>query len=190
MSADTGLKLYLAGPEIFLPNATQNAGKQRDLCHKYGFIPLHPMDNNLDPGNRDMETARRIYLADIEQIKRCDIIVANCNGFRGVCMDDGTAYELGHGNALGKPSYGYIRELTPLGKRTVRDYPCQKSDGVDASSADIDQDGYLVADDFGTSINLMMQCGMLHQNGRLIEGDFEACLAALRADLDSGKLVV
>jgi nucleoside 2-deoxyribosyltransferase len=190
MSADTGLKLYLAGPEIFLPGATQKAEKQRDLCLRYGFIPLHPMDNNLDPGNRDMETAKRIYLADIEQIKRCDIIVANCNGFRGVCMDDGTAYELGYGNALGKPSYGYIRELMPLSKRTVRDYPCQKPGEGNVSPFEIDKDGYLVTDDHGTSINLMMQCGMLHQNGRLIEGDFGACLVALRADLDSGKLVV
>jgi hypothetical protein len=53
----------------------------------------------------------------------------------------------------------------------------------------IDREGYLVRR-FGTSINLMMQCGMLHSKGRLIEGDFEACIATIRRDLDTGHLVL
>jgi len=107
-------KLYLAGPEVFLPKALEHAEKQRVICRKFDFIPLHPMDNSLDLGNRDIKTAMRIYLGDIGQIRESNILVANCNGFRGVCMDDGSAYELGYGNALGKISYGYIRELTSL----------------------------------------------------------------------------
>ena len=177
-------KLYLAGPEVFLPDAQYHADIQRDLCRKYGFYPLHPMDNNLDLGNSDMETAMQIYLGDIQQIQACDIVVANCNGFRGVCMDDGTAYELGFANALRKPSYGYIREKIPLVKRTVRDTLCFEH----TSGNILDSEGYKVTDDFGTSINLMMQCGMMHLGGRLIEGDFEACLREIRKDLDSKTL--
>ena len=80
--------------------------------------------------------------------------------------------------------YGYIREFMPLTARTIRDYPCKPfKDGVY-----IDKDGYLNVDDFGTSINLMMQCGMRFRGGRLIEGDFETCLKVLRCDLDSGRL--
>lgn len=178
-------RLYLAGPEVFLPNAKEHAEVQRALCIKYDFEPLHPMDNNLDLGNRDIKTALRIYNGDVKQIRRCDIVVANCNGFRGVCMDDGTAYELGYGNALQKPSYGYICELTDLVTRTVRDYPCRND--VDPP---IDREGYAVVDAFGTSINLMMQCGMLWHRGRLVEGDFEVCLKAIRHDLDVGELVL
>ncbi len=181
----SALRLYLAGPEVFLPNGIENAEKQRKLCEKYGFIPMHPMDNNLDLGKLDMEAAMKIYMADIDQLRKSDILVANCNGFRGVCMDDGTAYELGFGNALGKPSYGYIKELTSLVARTVRDYSCHLLEG---ESLFRDREGYLITDDFGTLINLMMQCGMLHKQGRLIEGDFEACLVALREDLRTGKL--
>jgi hypothetical protein len=51
-----------------------------------------------------------------------------------------------------------------------------------------DREGYLVTDDFGTSINLMMDCGMLDHGGRLVEGGFEACLRAVREDLDTGRL--
>jgi hypothetical protein len=36
----------------------------------------------------------------------------------------------------------------------------------------------------------MMQCGILHWKGRLIEGDFEACTAAIRLDLNTGRLVI
>ena len=54
----------------------------------------------------------------------------------------------------------------------------------------IDQDGFLLVDDFGTSINLMMQCGMFDSGGRLVEGDFETCLQAVRHDLDNGTLLL
>ena len=177
-------KLYLAGPEVFLPNALEHAEVQRDLCAKYGFFALHPLDNSLDLGAQDMMTAMRIFQGDVQQIRDCDVVVANCNSFRGVCMDDGTAYELGFANALGRPSYGYIAELGSQVARTIRDYPCTPHEG----DLHVDREGYLVTDDFGTSINLMMQCGMIDGGGRLIEGDFEACLKALRVDLDEGRL--
>ena len=178
-------KLYIAGPDIFLPNAKEWAEVQRRLCRKYGFEPLHPMDNNLAlPENGGIEIADRIYRADIRQVEECDIVIANCNPFRGICMDDGTAYELGYGNALGKPSYGYIRELVSLVSRTVRGYLCHYfKDGIF-----VDKDGYLVVDDFGTSINLMMQCGMRFRGGMLVEGNFKHCLSVIRADLDEGRL--
>jgi nucleoside 2-deoxyribosyltransferase len=180
-------KLYLAGPEVFLPDAAGRAEEQRQLCHKYGFIPLHPMDNNLDLGNKDYETATRIYRGDVKQVRECDIVVANCNPFRSVCvMDDGTAYELGFGNALGKISYGYISSMIGLVERTIRDY--STSPWPTDPTLHLDKEGYVVIDAFGTSINLMMQCGMSDTGGRLVEGNFESCLKAIWEDLDSGKL--
>ncbi|WP_406672155.1 nucleoside 2-deoxyribosyltransferase [Natronospira sp.] len=180
------IKLYLAGPDIFLHNAAERATEQRQLCTQYGFIPLHPLDNNLDVAGGGMDTADRIYRADIAQIRECDIVVANCNPFRSHCViDDGTAYELGFGNALGKPSYGYITERIPLTERTIRHLPTSRDD---ATGMHIDNTGHLVTDDFGTSINLMMECGMRCISGRLVEGGIEECLQAIRADLDRGIL--
>ncbi len=184
MSVQQKPKLYLAGPEVFLPDAAEMAEKQRQLCEKYGFIGLHPMDNNINLSDQSMQTAVQIYRSDVSQIRECNIVVANCNAFRGLLMDDGTAYEIGFGNALGKPAYGYIASLNSLAERTRSQYPCRQL----ADGTTIDQDGYLVTDDFGTSINLMMQCGMLDTGGRLVEGDFEACLQAIREDMESGRL--
>ena len=179
-------KIYIAGPEVFLPNALQRAEEQRELCVKYGFIPLHPMDNALDLGNKDYATAVRIYRGDVSQVRECDIIAANCNPFRGVCMDDGTAHELGMADALFKVLYGYISKLESLVERTIRDYPTTLLDAV--TGLHVDREGYAVTDAFSTSINLMMQCGMTESGGRLVEGNFEACLRAIREDLDVGRL--
>ena len=184
MSLPRKPQLYLAGPEVFLPDALEHAQRQRRLCEQYGFIGLHPMDNNVELGEQSLQTAVRIYRGDIAQIRACDIVVANCKAFRGLLMDDGTAYEIGFGNALGKPAYGYIEALDSVSERTRKQYPCRQL----ADGKTIDQDGYLVTDDFGTSINLMMQCGMLDTGGRLVEGDFEACLQAIREDMESGRL--
>ena len=186
MSVQQKPKLYLAGPEVFLPNATEMAEKQRQLCEKYGFIGLHPMDNNINLSDQSMQTAVQIYRSDVSQIRECNIVVANCNAFRGLLMDDGTAYEIGFGNALGKPAYGYIETLDSVSVRTREQYPCQQL----ADGKTIDQEGYLVTEDFGTSINLMMQCGMIENSGRLVEGDFEVCLRAIRRDLDNAVLTL
>mgnify|MGYP001577228492 FL=1 len=96
-------------------------------------------------------------------------------------MDDGTAYELGYGNALGKPSYGYVWEHSGYSAKVMQNYPWREV----GKGQRADRNGYLLLDDFGTSINLMMQCGMAGSGGRLVVGDFEACLLAVRQDLDA-----
>ena len=183
---NTQPKLYLAGPEVFRPDAIEHARTQRSLCVQYGFVGLHPMDNNIDLSDSSMRTATGIYRGDIGQIKACDIVIANCNAFRGALIDDGTAYELGYGNALGKPTYGYIERLLP--EQELLQERCVFTTLPDGRK--VDQDGFLLVDDFGTSINLMMQCGMLDSGGRLVAGDFETCLKAIRHDLDSGTLLL
>lgn len=172
-------KIYLAGPEVFLPNVIEHAETQRALCRRYDFDPLHPMDNNIDPAGVSFETALRIYEGDVSQVRDCDIIVANCNAFRGACVDDGTAVELGMAFALGKVAYGYMSTMGSLAERTRQMYPCRRVAGIW-----IDREGYVVIDDRGTSINLMLQCGLIRSGGALIAGDFEACLKRVRHDFD------
>ena len=184
MRKDKRPKLYLAGPEIFLPNAKECAEKQLTLCEKYGFIGLHPIDNNIGLAGSAFGIAKDIYRGDVGQVRECDIVVANCNMFRGALIDDGTAYELGYGNALEKPSYGYINKRIGYVNRVTQNYPWHEIE----NSVRADKDGYLLLDDFGSEINLMMQCGMVANGGRLIIGDFESCLRAIRYDLDSGAL--
>src|SRR5712691_13344403 len=54
-------KLYLAGPEVFLPDPLAYAAQQRALCEQYGFTPLHPVDNGPAVGERSVEALARLY---------------------------------------------------------------------------------------------------------------------------------
>ena len=178
-------KIYLAGPQVFRKDALEHAAWQREICTKYGFIGIHPMDNNIDFTDKTYKTAEVIYHGDCRQIFECDITVADCNSFRGACIDDGTAYELGASNiGFWMPTYGYIDKLLPANEIIQQRFPCPEK----WNNMLVDADGYLLVDDFETSINLMMQCGMTDHGGRLIEGNFEACIRAIREDIDSGKL--
>lgn len=175
-------RVYLAGPDVFLPNAFDIAQKQRELCIAYSFEPLHPFDNEVDLTQK-AEAMHAIYRGNVAQIERCHIVIANCNFFRGGCIDDGTAYELGYANALKKPTYGYIERLMSLEDRMPLYYPCFKT----GAGRVIDKDGFLV-ENFGGSINLMMQCGMYCNRGALLEGNLETCLKQIGKDLKQGVI--
>jgi nucleoside 2-deoxyribosyltransferase len=177
------LKLYIAGPDIFRSDAVTYAEKQRQICERYGFTPLHPMDNNVGLKDHSRKTARQIFRADLRQIDEADITVANCNYFRGGCIDDGAAVELGYTFAKGKIAYGYIESLLPANQQIPTHYPCHFVDGQLR-----DKDGYVLVDDLGTAVNLMAHELIEESGGKLVEGDFEAAIRQLREDLDSGQL--
>ena len=41
-------RVYLAGPDVFLPTATALAAAKKKLCATYGFEGLVPTDKKLD----------------------------------------------------------------------------------------------------------------------------------------------
>ena len=44
-----------------------------------------------------------IYVINVKDIDEADVVVANVEPFRGACVDDGTAFEIGMAAAKGKP---------------------------------------------------------------------------------------
>jgi nucleoside 2-deoxyribosyltransferase len=101
-------RVYLAGPEVFLPDALAVGAAKCRLCEDSGFEGLFPLDASLDLAGLDKsESARRIALANEALMRSADAIIANLTPFRGASMDAGTAYEIGFMRALGKPCLGY-----------------------------------------------------------------------------------
>jgi nucleoside 2-deoxyribosyltransferase len=47
------LKVYLAGPEVFLPDAIAIGNKKKRLCTEFGFEGLFPFDNEVAPSPSD-----------------------------------------------------------------------------------------------------------------------------------------
>lgn len=98
------MKIYLAGPDVFRPDVRAWAESALEICRRYGFEPLLPIDHG--------ETeAARIFQANIDLIRKAQVVVANLNPFRGAEPDSGTCFEVGYALALGKKVFGYVTHL-------------------------------------------------------------------------------
>jgi nucleoside 2-deoxyribosyltransferase len=168
-------KIYIAGPEVFLPNAGEVLEQHKSVCSMYGFIGLSPLDNVIE-GVTGLDLAKQIFLSNCKQIDECDIVVANCNSFRGAVIDDGTAFEIGYAKAKNKQVYGYIHKIRPLPQIVLETI----STDPHASGFPIDRQGYLVNEIFGNSINLMLEFGIKETGGELVEGSFQDCISKIR----------
>jgi len=184
------LRVYLAGPEVFFPNAVAHGEEKKRIAAELGFEGLFPLDNVIDNAAAlaPSDLARAISRANEEMIRRADLLVANCTPFRGPSMDVGTAYEIGFARALGKPVFGYSNAPDDYASR-VRATPPHAVAAwcAETRAADIE--------DFGLGENLMIAVAALETGGRLLTGGaaadrmlsdlaaFRDCLAFARARL-------
>ncbi len=101
-------RIYLAGPEVFLPNANDIGRVKASICREAGLEGVFPLDASLDLGGlQPLEQARLISQSNEGLMRGCDAVIANLTPFRGVSMDSGTAFEVGFMRALGRPVLGY-----------------------------------------------------------------------------------
>ena len=42
------MKIYLAGPDVFLPDAVEIGRRKAEICARHGLIGLYPLDNAVD----------------------------------------------------------------------------------------------------------------------------------------------
>ena len=110
-------KIYLAGPDVFLPNAIEEGERLKALCKEYGYEGLFPMDNVIS-GETPKEIAQKIQEANKQMIHMCDIVIANLSPFRGPEPDSGTVWEVGYAQAFGKKVVGYSTDRRTLKEKT------------------------------------------------------------------------
>jgi nucleoside 2-deoxyribosyltransferase len=133
-------KVYLAGPDVFFPDALKRAEKLKDLCTEFELIGVFPLDSEIDLSNIPYnEKGIAIYNGNIKLIKECGSILANITPFRGPSIDPGTSFEIGYGAALGKLIVCYSDNLTEYKTRVTPDN--------------------LLIEDFGMIDNLMIEGG-------------------------------
>lgn len=184
------MRIYLAGPEVFLPDARAVGREKVRLAALSGFEGVFPLDSSLDlQGLEPLEQARRISLANEALIASCGALIANLTPFRGASMDAGTAFEVGFMRALGRPCLGYSNISADYASRAkaVR--------GLGAIPGDADFAGVEV-EDFGLSENLMIEIAIRESGFEVVRHDVEPghgmrdlrgyakCLEALRAHAD------
>lgn len=151
------MKLYLAGPDVFAPDASARLQWMRQACREAGFIPLTPADNAFPEGRTGRELAAWIKEANRQLIDAADALVANISPFRGPNMDPGTAWEIGYAEAKGLPVFLWSEEPRLLEERT-------------AGTGGRDPDCWLI-ESFGLAENLMIA---VNPNG--VASSFEAAL--------------
>src|ERR1700742_2480141 len=148
----TRMNIYLAGPDVFLPDAVEIGRRKLDICARYGLTGLYPLDSAVDPAAADLSL--RIFGALEVMMERCDAIIANLTPFRGAGADPGTVYELGYMAARGKFCLGYSNDPAIYVERVRRFTTVVSRDG-----RLVDEDGLMV-EDFGHNDNLMMVHGL------------------------------
>lgn len=168
------LCLYLAGPDVFEPDAAARFAAMKDICRRHGAVGLSPLDG--DVGAVDEQArALGIFDSNLAMIRACDAVIANLTPFRGPSSDVGTALEVGLACALNKPVFGYSR---------TADLYHEKVSNLSAMDAEgFADDGFLV-ENFGLTDNLMILGAIERSGGSLILGDEPFSALGSKSTLD------
>ena len=159
------LKVYLAGPEVFLPNAREQLDIKIALTRAAGLIPISPGDFVIPSQPTKREFGRAISEIDERMMDSADAIIANLTPYHGINADTGTCYEIGYMCAQGKHAFGYTNVADDLRTRTVDYYRGEVH--VDGDGRLRGRDG-LAVEDVDMADNLMMQGGIERRGGQVI----------------------
>lgn len=154
------MKIYLAGPDVFAPDAARRFQFMRNACIAAGHHPLTPADNKVPDRLTGAAAAAWIKEANRQLIDTADALVANIISFRGPSMDPGTAWEIGYAETRRMPVFLWSEEPILLEERTP---------GV----GDRDHEGWLI-ERFRLADNLMIAV-----NPYGVADCFERALAAV-----------
>lgn len=182
------MKIYLAGPDVFLPDPIAIGRRKKNLCETYGHEGLYPLDNAIDLHAAD--ASMRIFQANRDMMDRADAIIANLTPFRGPSADAGTVFELGYmigqrtADGASKICLGYSNDPSLYVERVAALAPLKTS----ASGGLLDPGGMTV-EDFGHIDNLMIVCALAERGFPIVTAPqatnwddlslFEQCLGLL-----------
>lgn len=154
------ISVYLAGPDVFSPDARQRLNTKERICEQLGLIPLNPVDNDGEvPEDSPQKQALAIYRGNLAKMEQSHAILANITPFRGPHMDPGTAFEIGFFIARGKPVVCYSESIEDLADRVLS----WSNQGRTQTGQELrDCNGALI-EDFQLKENLMIESAMAHQ---------------------------
>lgn len=174
--------IYLAGPEVFLPDAAEIGSRKLRICDRHGFQGLFPVDSEIG-ATAAQPPSGAIFEANLAMIRAADILVANLTPFRLVSADPGTVFELGYALARGSQVFGYTNLPAALRERVAQS--ARLARGGDGR---LYADDGMAVEDFQLNDNLMLIEAIRSQGHAIIQPDkppldawrdlatFEACI--------------
>ena len=147
-------KVYLAGPDVFKPNAKQ-IGKDLVKCLADNDLEgLYPLDNEIEFSGDRYQDGKTIFKANIQMIQQADAVLANLEPFRGPSADVGTVWECAYALGLGKIVVCYFHDPNPYFTKVIGK---AKHDGMHV-------------EDFDAWDNIMLVHGLYATFNTLIDG--------------------
>lgn len=169
------MKIYLAGPDVFLPDPVKRGQQLKQICADYGVEGIFPLDSTFENKAQSVATsdatlhqlAEHIAHMNEEHIRHCDVVVANLTPFRGISADAGTIYEFGYARGLGKMVYGWSNSAEPYKAKYVNSQDSVLHSALENKGHDLYDAEGLQVEDFDLPDNLMIIAGILFSGGRI-----------------------
>jgi nucleoside 2-deoxyribosyltransferase len=140
--------VYLAGPDVFLPNSAEIGRRKQTICAAHGLEGHYPGEGLDVSGLPLAEQARALFEGCVEMMDRCIAGLANLTPFRGPSADVGTAFEMGYLFGRGFPVFGYTSQLGDYASRV--------------------EDAEHLVEGFGLADNLMVEGPMLRRERAIV----------------------
>jgi nucleoside 2-deoxyribosyltransferase len=140
--------VYLAGPDVFLPNSAEIGRHKQAICAAHGLVGHYPGEGIDLSGLPPAEHARALFEGCIEMMDRCVAGLANLTPFRGPSADVGTAFEMGYLFGRGFPLFGYTSHMDDYAFRV--------------------RDEELMVEAFGLADNLMLEGPMMRRERTVV----------------------
>lgn len=172
------MRIYLAGPDVFYPDAITRGKQMKELCIKYGFQGMFPFDNEVS-GSNPKQLAMEIFNANRNMIDQCDAVIANLSAFRGMEPDSGTVFECAYAYAKGKRVYGYLPDGSHMLQRIHDLYGGVQKKG----DVWVDKNG-LTVENFEQPLNIMIASSV-----ELVIGTLEDCLKQAQKEMFIERMV-
>lgn len=112
-------RIYLAGPDVFFPDAIKTAQERKAFLATLGLEGAFPLDPHEEEEIPQLSAAA-IFAANCRLLDSCDAVLANMTPFRGPSTDVGTAWEIGYAHGRGKPVAGYSDDLSVYREKVFR----------------------------------------------------------------------
>ena len=192
------MRVYLAGPDVFLPDPHGRAAMLKAICARHGLAGISPLDDPPDaPAHASaLPPAQRIALGNEAHMRASAALIANLTPFRGPSADVGTVFELGYMRALGRPVFGWSNAAADFTTRTLAFLAGRAQRAGDGFWRDGEG---MAVETFGCADNLMIDGAITMSNGSLFVAEvppaqrwielaaFERCVAAAAARLSEAR---
>ena len=129
---------YLAGPDVFLPDAVAHAATKVEICRRLGLRGLPPLNEDAGTAAAESQPWQTIYEKNVAMMEQSDLIIANLTPFAGASADAGTLIEVGWFLGKGKPIFGY--------SNTPENFESRMRRQLGASQADLGVEGFRLPD--------------------------------------------